>query len=117
MKLIFCNRLAETHESAIDLDKPHILLEKLDGYEITSLFSFPFPLLNLLRSSLVAPLLYKDEVQYATKAGVTNISTFIKDKFISSAEAQGIANDKHSMLSFLLSLSSCSSCLLIHTQE
>eukprot|EP00026_Physarum_polycephalum_P008952 Phypoly_transcript_09059.p1 GENE.Phypoly_transcript_09059~~Phypoly_transcript_09059.p1 ORF type:complete len:443 (+),score=47.09 Phypoly_transcript_09059:38-1366(+) len=70
-KFFNVNELDETHETKIDLSKPHVIMEKLDG-------------------SLVAPVYHNGMLDFATKSGVTDISRYIGEKFIPSAEKRGM---------------------------
>lgn len=62
-KFFNINELDETHEDKIDLNQPHVILEKLDG-------------------CLVAPMLVDDEVSFGTKSGLTDISKRIESNFL-----------------------------------
>lgn len=60
----------ETAANKIDLTQPHVVLDKIDG-------------------SLIAPFYVEDELIFATKAGLSDMSTVVT-KFIPVAEQKGL---------------------------
>lgn len=64
------NEQPETHHSLIDLTKPFIITEKLDG-------------------SLISPFWTEGKLRFATKQGVTDTTTFA-ELFVCSFEAYGL---------------------------
>jgi RNA ligase len=66
-KFFNIGELPETEPHRIDLTRPHVVLEKMDGM-------------------LVAPLMTNNQIKLGSKAGVTDVSSTLEDDFLSTSK-------------------------------
>lgn len=69
----------ETAPELIDMNQPHIILEKADGWEKLSLNDKFF---DYLFRCLIGPFMTEGVLRWGTKLGVTEVTTTLEKSFL-----------------------------------